>query len=45
MDKKKNTKPDKTKDKSIAVVYTYKEIHTTAQNALENYLSNLNKKA
>lgn len=45
MEKKELKKSEKNKDKKIEVVYTYKEIHTTAQNALERYLSNLNKKA
>ena len=44
MEKKKILKPEKTKDKSIEVVYSYKEIHNTAQNALEKYLSNMDKK-
>ena len=44
MEKKKILKPEKTKDKSIEVVYSYKEVQNSAQNALEKYLSNMNKK-
>ena len=43
---KTNTKSQvKKKDKSIEVVYSYKEVHNTAQNALEKYLSELSKKS
>ena len=42
--KKKILKPEKTKDKSIEIVYSYKEVQNSAQNALEKYLSNMNKK-
>ena len=45
MGKSNNKQQEKTKDKSIEVVYLYKEIQNTAQKALENYLSNLNIKA
>ena len=43
MKNEKNKLQNKNKDKSIEVIYSYKEIHNTAQKALENYLSNLNK--
>ncbi len=43
MSKKTVNEAEKTKAKSIEVVYTYKETHTTAQNALEKYLSDVNK--
>lgn len=45
MGKTKAKSQIKNRDKSIEVVYSYKEVHNTAQNALEKYLSNLNKKA
>ncbi len=41
MDKEKITKNEEKKDLNIEVVYIYKEIEMTAQNALENYLSNI----
>ena len=44
MGKIKAKSQTKNKDKSIEVVYSYKEVHNTAQTALEKYLTNLNKK-
>lgn len=45
MKKQKILKHEKNKDKSIEIVYSYKEVQSSAQNALEKYLSNMNKKA
>ena len=43
---KKNTQTaKKKKDKGIEVIFSYMEIHNTAQNALEKYLSSISKKA
>ncbi|MBR3934310.1 MAG: hypothetical protein IKJ68_10450 [Clostridia bacterium] len=44
MGKTKAKSQIKNKDKSIEVVYSYKKVQNSAQNALEKYLSNMNKK-